>query len=89
MSEFFDFELYKQKNINVEVSDKIRVINSARLATLVEEEEKKLGSLGRIMIHISGTEPYIRVMVETKDAELSENLADDIAKEIIQINQEI
>ena len=89
LSEFFDFKLYKQKNINVEVSDKIRVINSARLATLVEEEEKKLGSLGRIMIHISGTEPYIRVMVETKDAELSENLADEIAKEIIQINKEI
>lgn len=89
LSEFFDFELYKQKNINVEVSDKIRVINSARLATLVEEEEKKLGSSGRIMIHISGTEPYIRVMVETKDAGLSESLANEIAKEIIQINKEI
>ena len=89
LSEFFDFELYKQKNINVEVSDKIRVINSARLATLVEEEEKKLGSSGRIMIHISGTEPYIRVMVETKDAGLSESLAEEIAKEIKQINKEI
>ena len=88
LSEFFDFEVYQQKNINVEVFDKIRIVNSARLAKIKEEEERKLAGNGRIMIHVSGTEPCIRVMVETKDASLSAEIAERIAKEIKEINLE-
>ena len=74
LSEFFNFETYEQKNINVEVADKIRIVNSVRLSVITEEEEKKLGDNGRIMIHVSSTEPCIRVMVETKDISLSTDL---------------
>ena len=88
LSEFFDFELYKQKNINVKVHDKIRTINSEKLSNVTEIEEKKLGDDGRIMIHVSGTEPYIRIMVETKDLKLSTDVAERIASVIEQINQE-
>ena len=88
LSEFFDFELYKQKNINVKVHDKIRTINSEKLSNETELEEKKLGDDGRIMIHVSGTEPYIRIMVETKDLKLSTEVAERIASVIEQINQE-
>ena len=88
LSEFFDFEVYQQKNINVEVFDKIRIVNSARLAKITEEEERLLGGNGRIMIHVSGTEPCIRVMVETKDALLSAEVAERIAKGIKEINLE-
>ena len=88
LSEFFDIEVYQQKNINVEVYDKIRIVNSARLAKITEDEEKLLGDSGRIMIHVSGTEPCIRVMVETKDSALSAEIAERIAKGINEINLE-
>ena len=88
LSEFFDFELYQQKNINVKVSDKIRTVNSDKLAKVIELEEQKLGDDGRIMIHVSGTEPYIRIMVETKDINLSTIVAEKIASVVEQINQE-
>ena len=88
LSEFFDYEMYKQKNISVEVYDKIRIVNSARLSDMVDNEERKLGGNGRIMIHVSGTEPCIRVMVETKDDNLSSEIAERIANLIKEINLE-
>ena len=88
LSEFFDFEMYRQKNISVEVYDKIRIVNSAKLSELIDEEERKLDGNGRIMIHVSGTEPCIRVMVETKNANLSAEIADRIANIIKEINLE-
>ena len=88
LSEFFDFEMYEQKNINVDVFDKIRIVNSERLAKITEDEEKKIAGNGRIMIHVSGTEPCIRVMVETRDANLSAEVAERIANGIKEINLE-
>jgi phosphoglucosamine mutase len=88
LSEFFGFEMYKQKNINVEVYDKIRIVNSARLSEFIDSEEKMLNGNGRIMIHVSGTEPCIRVMVETKDENLSTEVAERIANKIKEINLE-
>lgn len=88
LSEFFDFEMFEQQNINVKVYDKLRIINSAKLAKVTEVEEKLLGDNGRIMIRLSGTEPCIRVMVETKDMALSTEIAERIAKVINEINME-
>ena len=88
-SEHFDFELFKQCNINVKVADKMRIINSERLDAVEDEEEKVIGEHGRIMIRVSGTEPYIRVMVETDDAQLSQETAERIAEVIRKINKEI
>lgn len=88
LSEYFNFELYKQKNISVEVYDKIRIVNSAKLSEMIDHEEKNLDGAGRIMIHVSGTEPCIRVMVETKDDKLSTEIAERIADVIKEINLE-
>lgn len=88
LSEFFNFELFKQKNISVEVYDKIRIVNSAKLSEMIDQEEKKLDGSGRIMIHVSGTEPCIRVMVETKDDNLSTEVAERIAEVVKEINLE-
>ncbi len=88
LSEYFDFELYKQANINVPVADKMRVINSERLSEITDKEEKELEGKGRIMIRVSGTEPYIRVMVETEDEQLSKTTAQKLAEVITQINKE-
>lgn len=88
LSEFFGFETYKQANINVYADDKMRIINSEALAKATDEEEKNLNGNGRIMVRVSGTEPMIRVMVETEDEELSQKVATKIAEIIKQINKE-
>ncbi len=88
LSELLNFEVYEQKNINVEVFDKIRIVNSAKLSKITEYEERMLAGSGRIMIHVSGTEPCIRVMVETKDAKRSAEVAERIANGIKEINLE-
>ena len=80
--------MYQQKNISVEVFDKIRIVNSAKLSAIKDEEEKKLGNDGRIMIHVSGTEPCIRIMAETRDLGLSTEIANRIAECVREINLE-
>lgn len=87
-SKFFDFELFKQTNINVPVQDKMRVINSELLSNVTDEVEKNLEDRGRVMIRVSGTEPIIRVMVETEDEKLSNSTAEKIANVIREINKE-
>lgn len=87
LSSFFNFELYKQANINVAVSDKMRVINSETLNNAISSKQEKIGDNGRIMIRVSGTEPYIRIMVETKDESLSKETAKELEDVIKRINE--
>ena len=89
LSEFFDLKLYEQVNINVAVNDKMRVINSEDLSREIEVEEKRLGVDGRIMIRVSGTEPYIRVMVESLDANISKITAQHLSLLISQIDNSV
>lgn len=88
LSEICKVKLYCQENLNVEVSDKIQVINSARLSEVIKQSEDQLGDSGRVMIRVSGTEPYIRVMVESLCSEVSTKMAKEIASEIRQIDAE-
>ena len=45
----------------------------------IEAVEKELHGIGRVLIRTSGTEPLLRVMVETKDPELAMRTAKSIA----------
>jgi phosphoglucosamine mutase len=49
------------------------------LAKKVAHVESDLDGIGRVLIRASGTEPVVRVMVETQDAELAMNAAKSIA----------
>lgn len=86
LSKMIDFENYAQVNINVKVADKMRVINSEELAEVIDREEQKLGQDGRLMIRVSGTEPFIRVMVESKDQKLSQTTAERISRIVSKID---
>lgn len=69
---------YPQRLINVRVTKHLDLNNSA-IAKAVEAVETKLGNDGRVLLRASGTEPIIRVMVEGRDAALTNQLANELA----------
>ncbi|MEA3547423.1 MAG: phosphoglucosamine mutase, partial [Thermodesulfobacteriota bacterium] len=40
--------------------------------------EEKLGNDGRILVRLSGTEPVVRVMLEGKDYDIIDTMADEL-----------
>lgn len=89
MSKSLQLDLYPQVNKNVIVEDKFRVMNNEELGQVVAKYNSELQGKGRMMIRASGTEPKIRVMVESQDKELNENIANSVVLLIKQINQEV
>ena len=89
LSSYFNFECFKQANINVEVHDKMKVINSEKLSKEIEKEEQCLCGEGRIMVRVSGTEPFIRIMVETKSKQTSEVIAQKMAQIVSEVDREL
>lgn len=82
LSQFFDFEKYKQTIKNVFVKNRDEVFESEELKKEIEKQNKLLKSDGRILVRKSGTEPLIRIMVESKDEKLNNKIAEDIEKKI-------
>lgn len=66
-SELCDFEIYPQINIDCKVKNKMRIINSEELQSVINGLEKSLGEEYRLMVRVSGTEAKIRIMVEGMD----------------------
>ena len=54
----------------------------AEIKNAVEAAEKELGSDGRVLVRVSGTEPLVRVMLEGKDEEKINVLAQELAEVI-------
>jgi phosphoglucosamine mutase len=79
-SELFDVKLYPQVNRNVVVKDKLRIINNEEFSSAVAREQTGLIGKGRLMVRASGTEPKIRVMVESPDEKENERIADLLIK---------
>lgn len=76
-----EIEIYPQVMVNVRVSQmgKARYSNDAEIKKAVESAEKELGTNGRVIVRVSGTEPLIRIMVEGKDEVQIRRIADEIA----------
>lgn len=89
MSEAFNVELYPQVNKNVVVEDKFRIMNSEELGKEVAKYNTILAEKGRLMIRASGTEPKIRIMVESANKEMNEEIASAIVNVIKRINAEV
>ena len=89
MSEEFGVELFPQANVNVIVEDKFRVMNSEELSRETVKWSRELEGKGRLMIRASGTEPKIRIMVESRDKDLNDRIAKSIASLIKNINNEV
>jgi phosphoglucosamine mutase len=71
---------YPQKLINVRVEKMFDVSSNETVQQAVKDAENRLGDEGRVLLRASGTEPVIRVMVEGRDATLTLQLAEELAK---------
>ena len=57
-------------------------LDNEKVKATISQAEKKLEGNGRLLIRKSGTQPLIRVMAESTDSKLMENVIDDIVNEI-------
>lgn len=87
-SELFDVKLYPQENVNVIVKDKLRIINNEELSCSVAKLQNALEGKGRLMVRASGTEPKIRIMVESPDAQINKRYAKIVQELVVKINSE-
>lgn len=69
---------YPQLLVNVKVRERIPLDQLPEVTETVKAIEKELGSKGRILLRYSGTEPKIRLLVETRDEALLQPTADRV-----------
>jgi len=75
--------LYPQYMKNLRVKDKAAVLSDPDVLKAKEEVEKLINKKGRALLRQSGTEPVIRIMIESESDELCQKYADIIAAAII------
>lgn len=73
---------YPQTLINVRYELGQAPLESPKVDEAVKAAEQKLGENGRVLLRKSGTEPLIRVMVETNDPESAQSCAEEIAEAV-------
>ncbi len=77
------FKAYPQKLINVPISTRISdgsLSQSRKFQNSLKEAELQMGEEGRVFIRKSGTEPLLRVMVESIDESIVEFWSSKISK---------
>jgi len=74
--------LYPQITRNVAVTEKKDLQSIPSVMQAIDQANQELGDKGRTLIRYSGTENKARIMIEGKDKQQIEKLADHIAKEI-------
>ena len=76
-------EKYPQVLINVPVTGKAKaVVQERQVQQAVKDGEQRLNGRGRILLRPSGTEPLVRVMVESRDERESRETAESIAAQV-------
>ncbi|MBE5876446.1 MAG: phosphoglucosamine mutase [Lachnospiraceae bacterium] len=77
-------KFYPQHLQNVRVKDKAAVLADANVLKAKDEVEKLINKKGRALLRQSGTEPVIRVMVESETQEMCVEYVDMIVKAIME-----
>ena len=71
---------YPQVLINVKTDTKVNLQEESKLSQAINSVESKLSKTGRVLVRESGTEPLVRVMVESSNYDLAKESAEELAK---------
>lgn len=85
LSELFDAKLLTQKNKNIVVKDKLKVLNNENLSQKILQISNEIAPAGRVLVRASGTEPKIRLMIEHPDEKKAEQCLAELEKIIVSI----
>lgn len=85
LSQFIDYKPYKQTTINVFVKDKDAIMQKTELTKQVSMQNNKIAGQGRILVRKSGTEPCIRVMVES----VSQDVCNKYSQELVEFIKDL
>lgn len=77
-------KLYPQYTTNIRVKDKAAVLADKDVLKSLEDVEKLIDGNGRALLRQSGTEPVIRIMIESESEEKCKEYAAMIADTIIE-----
>lgn len=69
------FDRYPQMLTNVRIKDKRQIMSSELLKAASEKAERQLAGKGRMLLRPSGTEPLLRIFVESRDKKLMEDIS--------------
>jgi phosphoglucosamine mutase len=75
-----NIELYSQVLLNIKVKTKRILAQIPDFDNIINGFSKKLQNSGRILVRPSGTEPKIRIMVESTSEEKSKEIANEIGE---------
>jgi phosphoglucosamine mutase len=73
---------FPQVLVNVEVTDRGRLVDADGVWTAVRDSEVALGERGRVLVRASGTEPLVRIMVEAGTEHEADRHANRIAEAV-------
>ena len=68
-----------QKIFNVEVKDKYKVFTHDKTKQAIQHIDNKLNRSGRLLVRCSGTESLIRIMLESEDSNLIDQLGCELS----------
>lgn len=87
LSSFKDVMIrYPQISTNIRVKDKFGILNDNRMKNLIKDLESMMKDRGRYIIRPSGTEDYLRIMLEGEDEEFLKGLMDEIINKVREID---
>ncbi|MDE2092025.1 MAG: phosphoglucosamine mutase [Gammaproteobacteria bacterium] len=72
---------FPQVLVNVKVREQVD-LKTPEIVSAVQAVERRLNGRGRVLLRNSGTEPMVRVMVESEDADLTQQFAENIAEAV-------
>lgn len=79
------FDRYPQILRNLKIENKSFVLGSSKLIEAEKQAQVHLRNKGRMLLRPSGTEPLIRIFVESRDPDLMNATADMLEKTILEI----
>jgi phosphoglucosamine mutase len=72
-------QVYPQKLINIPMPREFNISDNPNISKTVSQIQKQLSNSGRVLVRQSGTEPLIRVMIESRDQNQVNKYASELA----------